>query len=127
MQMSLLLREITPEAVLHALESAVGEAKGLSAQVLVTSIMGVHAPADERRLRQVIEKLRIDGHPICATPSSGYFLAANGEDIDKTGAFLVSRAMTTLRQVCAMKRRAVPDLYGQLGLPLPSDSDEVSS
>ena len=44
------------------------------------------------------------------------------------GGFLLGRAMTSLQQIGAMKRIALPDLYGQLGLqaqaPTTHDHDE---
>lgn len=123
MQLQLLPREITPATVLTALEGCIGPANGMTATQLTQTITGRHNAADERRLRQVIEQLRLDGHAVCATPAHGYFMAATAADIDQTGAFLVARAMTSLRQWCAMKHRAVPDLYGQLGLPLPANQD----
>lgn len=123
MQLALLPREITPETVLVALRSRVGAANGLTAAELARQITGRHAAADERRLRQVIEQLRLDGHAICATPEEGYHLAANADDLNRTCLYLARRGMTTFRQVAAMKRVALPDLYGQLGLPHPPQQD----
>jgi len=121
MQLPLLSREVTPDTVLHALVQRIGPANGITAGDLAREITGRVAPADERRLRQVIEQLRLDGHAICATPEAGYHLAANAEDLNRTCVFLVKRLVTTARQVAAMKRVALPDLYGQLGLPAPED------
>lgn len=122
MQPALFPREITPEAVLHALVRRVGPANGISATDLAFAITGRTCAADERRLRQVIEQLRLEGHGICATPESGYHMAANAEDLNRTCVFLVKRLVSTARQVAAMKRVALPDLYGQLGLPTPEDN-----
>lgn len=123
MQLSLLPREITPDTVLSALSSCVGEANGMSASQLAFQITGRQCTADERRLRQVIEQLRLDGHGICATPEAGYHLAANADDLNRTCVFLVKRLVSTARQVAAMKRVAMPDLFGQLGLPAPSNDE----
>lgn len=124
-QLALLHRVLSPESVLQALQDCVGEANGLTATRLVEMILGTRSAADERRLRQIVEHLRLQGHRICAHPTSGYYLAANPAEVDCTCAFLVQRAMTSLRQACAMRRVAVPDLYGQLGLPLtPETSHE---
>ena len=118
MQLALLPREITPETVLAALQGRIGRASGLTAEELAHAITGTHGAGDLRRLRTVVEQLRRDGHAVCATPRHGYYLAANAADLDETCAFLLDRAMTTLRQIAAMKRVAMPDLRGQLGLPL---------
>jgi hypothetical protein len=118
MQPDLFQRDLTPDTVLAALQDCVGEANGRTAEQLVHTITGRTAEADKRRLRQVIEALRTAGHPVCGQPALGYFLAANAAELDRGCVFLVGRSMTTLRQVCAMKRVALPDLRGQLGLPL---------
>ncbi|MFC3716836.1 hypothetical protein ACFONC_11805 [Luteimonas soli] len=125
MQLQLLTREITPHTVLDALVRRPGAANGASAKALASEILGTTAePADERRLRQVIEQLRNDGHAVCATPESGYHHAADADDLNRTCVFLTRRAVSTLRQVAAMKRVAMPDLYGQLGLPDPDEQGE---
>lgn len=127
MQPSLFDREITPDTVLEALLRRVGPANGASAKRLASDILGTIAePGDERRLRQVIEQLRNDGHAVCATPEEGYHHAANADDLNRTCVYLTRRAMTTLRQVAAMKRVAMPDLYGQLGLKPPTDEGATS-
>ena len=113
-------REITPDTVLDALASRVGPANGLTVHALASLILG--APADaaaERTLRQVIVKLRQDGVPVCATPADGYHMPSSAVDLQQTCVHLTQRAMTTLRQVAAMQRVALPDFYGQLGLPAP--------
>lgn len=120
-QIPLLPREVTPDTVLHALVRRVGPANGITAAALAQEITGRLNAADERRLRQVIEQLRLEGHAICATPEAGYHVAANAEDLNRTCVFLVKRLVSTARQVAAMKRVALPDLYGQLGLPAPED------
>lgn len=125
MQPSLFDRDITPESVLEALVRRVGPANGASAKQLASEVLGTAAePADERRLRQCIEKLRDDGHPVCATPDEGYHHAANADDLNRTCLFLTKRAVATLRKVYAMKRVALPDLYGQLGLEPPTNDEE---
>lgn len=124
MQLPLLQRDITPDTVLSALVRRIGPANGISAKELATELLGtVSEAADERRLRKVVDKLRNDGHAVCATPEEGYHHAANADDLNRTCVFLTRRAVTTLRQVAAMKRVALPDLYGQLGLPTPSNDE----
>jgi hypothetical protein len=118
MQFALIPADLTPETVLDALRSYVGAANGISAADLVASITGRRSAADERRLRQVVEALRIAGHRVCADPAHGYHLAANGDELDKTCLFLHARAMTSITQIAAMKRVQVPELRGQLRLPM---------
>lgn len=120
MQTDLFCHDLTPDAVLAALQ--VGEVRGQTAEQLVRAITGHRGTAEERRLRQVIEALRSAGHRICAHPGHGYYLAANDNELDRACSFLLDRAMTSLRQVSAMKRVALPDLRGQLGLPLEKSS-----
>lgn len=113
---------LTPDTVLAVLQTSVGEAHGVTAEQLVLAITGRRSDADQRRLRSVIEALRTAGHRICANPTHGYYLAANENELDRSCSFLFDRAMTSLRQVSAMKRVALPDLRGQLGLPLEQNS-----
>lgn len=112
----LFTQTMTPEAVLAALP--VGEAQGCTAEALVLAISGRRSAADERRLRLMIEALRHAGHRVCAHPAHGYYLAQNDDELDRCCDFLLDRAMTSLRQVSAMRRVALPDLRGQLGLSL---------
>lgn len=123
MQLSLLPREITPDTVLAALQRRIGEANGMTAAALTFDITGRQSAADERRLRDVIVQLRLEGHAICSHPTVGYYMAATAADLTKACTYLVERALTSLRQVSAMKHVALPDLYGQLGLPMPANED----
>lgn len=109
---------ISPDHVLLVLQGHIGAANGVTACALVRALVIDHTPADERRLRSVIEHLRREGHAICADPGHGYFMAANESDLDATCEFLYGRALTSLQQVAAMKKVAMPDLRGQLRLPL---------
>jgi hypothetical protein len=70
-----------------------------------------------RVARQLISELRNEGHHVCAHPSAGYFIAETADELDATCKFLTDRALSSLKQVAAMKRVSMPDLYGQLNLP----------
>jgi hypothetical protein len=59
---------------------------------------------------------------VCGHPSTGYHLAGTAAELDRTCEFLFGRSMTSLKQVSAMKRVTLPDLRGQLGLPLKKES-----
>lgn len=105
--------------VLRALTRHIGKHNGASVDQLVTEITGdtVRDKYAERRVRDAVVHLRNEGHHVCAHPSSGYYMAATPEELEETCAFLIERAMTTLKQVAAMKRISLPDLRGQLHLP----------
>ncbi len=111
-------RELTPSLVLDVLCDHIGADNGISARDLVRKVCGISTAAGERRLRNVIEALRTAGHQIGAQPSTGYFVAVSDGELDATCEFLYGRAMTSLRQIAAMKRVAMPDLRGQLRLNL---------
>lgn len=114
--------QITPDRVLAILSQCIGKEHGISITELTArcdqDYWLTHGTClSERQVRKVIEQLRMDGHHICAHPSTGYHLAASPEELDHTCLFLHERAMTTLKQVAAMKRVSLPDLRGQLNLP----------
>lgn len=117
-------RELTPSIVLDVLANHAGAAAGISARDLVRKICGISVEAGERRLRSMIEQLRLAGHPIAATPANGYFLARTDAELDETCEFLYARAMTSLQQVAALRRVALPDLRGQLRLLPPKTVSE---
>ena len=116
---------ITPEAVLDALKRRIGKANGITATALVIYLVEDASAAAERKLRACIEHLRSQGHPVCATPGDGYFMAANDEELKETCEFLRGRALTSLRQENAMRRIALPELAGQLGLLPVTNQGEV--
>lgn len=125
MQLALIPCEITPFTVLQALARRIGPANGATVRELASEILGTTSdPSDERLLRQVIEKLRDDGHPVCATPEEGYHLAADAADLERTLRFLVNRFIGTARRVYAMRKVAMPDFFGQLGLSTSVTDDQ---
>jgi len=111
-------RLLTPATVLDFLADHVGAANALTARQCVQAICGFATAQGERHLRQIVVELRRIGHPVCATPVHGYFMAANDAELDETCEFLLDRAITSLTQIGALRRVAMPDLRGQLGLPL---------
>lgn len=123
-QADLYAQELTPHAVRAALR--MGSAHGQTAEQLVRVLLGKHSAAAERQLRDVIVALRLAGHAICAEPTHGYYIAADSSELNRCCEFLLARSMTSLRQISAMKRVSLPDLRGQLGLPLEKqhESDE---
>lgn len=110
---------MTKDDVLKALRGHIGRDNGQRADLLVMEITGGHTCAPcERRLRQIITELRMEGHHICAHPETGYFIARDEAELNATARFLYERAMCSLGQVAAMKRVSLPDLAGQLRIDL---------
>ncbi len=111
---------ITKQRVLNAFSSHIGRKKGIRAKNLVAEITGNWAErlfGAERQLRHIIVELRKEGHHICGSPSTGYFIAENEKELNETCEFLYHRAMTSLEQISKMKKTSLPDLRGQLRLP----------
>lgn len=112
---------ITAARVLAALSRHIGAKNGISARLLALAVTDLAPGGDtrraERQLRHVITALRLEGQHICGTPETGYFMAENDAELDRTCSFLYERAMTGLQQIARMKRVSLPDLRGQLKLP----------
>lgn len=116
------MQSSTPEhraAVLDVLRDHIGQDSGITARALVAAVNERHPQCaiSERDLRVIVTDLRKDGRHLCAHPSHGYFMAANAEELERTVSFLRQRAMSSLQQITAMQRQAVPDLHGQQRLP----------
>lgn len=111
--------DITPDRVLFVLSRHIGQENGVKATRLAQEVRDslIASAADERAVRTAVVALRKSGHHICAHPSTGYFLAANEDELIKSCAYLFDRAMCSLEQVAAMRRESLPDLRGQLRLP----------
>lgn len=113
------MMQITAAAVLSELQHHIGQDKGIHVRELVQRITGQSTATEplERKVREVITELRLQGQHVCGHPSTGYFMAATAEELQKTCGFLYSRSMTGLRQVAAMRDISMPDLRGQFHLP----------
>lgn len=112
-------QQITPSQVLTELSHHIGKDNGIHVRDLVARITGQLLVSEqlERKVRQVVTDLRMEGHHVCAHPASGYFMAASADELNETCEFLYERAMTGLTQVSRMKQISLPDLRGQLHLP----------
>lgn len=111
--------EINRNSVLQELSHHIGKENGIKGKDLVVEILWeTGTDADERKLREVVEELRLEGHHVCAHPANGYFIAANDEELNESCVFLYKRAMKSLTQISAMKKASLPDLRGQLGLKI---------
>lgn len=112
------MADITPEAVLEVLSRHIGADSGIGVQALTSAVLGeLPWPGAQRAVRAAVVTLRNQGHHVCAHPSTGYFIAANDAELDRTCEYLYGRAMCSLEQVSAMRRVSLPDLRGQLRLP----------
>lgn len=56
-----------------------------------------------RAIRNLVSELRLDGHPICAHPKTGYYLAATQEELDATCQYLRERALHSLKLFSKLK------------------------
>lgn len=115
------MTQITRDRLLQVLAWHVGEDNGVPIAGLADLCAGERLHERERefvqrRIRKLVEELRSEGHHICATPAAGYYIAETPEELERSCRFLFDRAMTSLRQVAAMKRVSLPDLEGQLNL-----------
>lgn len=109
---------ITPALVLNELSKHVGQKNGIHVRELIQAATGqvfTSAPM-ERKVRQIVVELRMEGHQICAHPATGYFMAATPAELQETCKFLSDRAMSSLKQIQRMQKVALPELLGQLQL-----------
>lgn len=113
------MSEISTTAVLQALSHHIGADNGVPVTTLAREALNhmLTTPADERAVRSAIVDLRRQGQHVCAHPSTGYFMAANEAELQRSCAYLFDRAMCSLEQVAAMRKVSLPDLRGQLRLP----------
>lgn len=113
------MTQITPSSVLGELQHHIGAANGIHVRELVYRITGsvMREEALERKVREIVTELRMEGQHVCGHPSSGYFMAETPEELQATCEFLYQRALTGLKQISRMKNVSLPDLRGQLHLP----------
>jgi hypothetical protein len=115
-----LSEKVTPHKVLAVLQAShMGREHGVNITALTRAVVKTApTPGQERSVRFAISVLRDSGHPICAHPNDGYFYAKNDAEVSETCEFLFSRAMHSLKQIASLKRKAMPELRGQLGLEI---------
>lgn len=122
--------QITTESVLAELDHHRGQGKGIHVKDLVMHITGqlVTCDALERSVRKLVNELRMEGHPICAHPTHGYYLAETHAELEQTCNFLRSRAMSSLKAYSRLRRITASQLLGvKTNLPdAPTDSNEES-
>lgn len=116
------MQQITNEIVLAELAHHRGQAKGIHVKDLVMHITGQLATSDAqaRAVRKAVADLRMDGQPICAHPTYGYFMAETHAELSHTRNFLRARAMTSIKAYNRLKRAI--GLNQLLGLPAQTQS-----
>lgn len=103
----------TSSQLLAVLSRHIGADNGIRAADLAREL-----DAEERHVRTLVTALRDDGCGVCAHPKTGYFIAANAEEMERYYLkFIEARCMTGLRQIARARKIALPDLIGQLKLP----------
>jgi biotin operon repressor len=102
---------MTTGELLSALTGHIGKANGISADHLA-QVLGCNA----RKVRVYISQARRDGAAVCGTPETGYYIAANAEELEETCQFLRSRALHSLSLEAVLRRVPLVDLIGQLHL-----------
>lgn len=101
----------TRHDLLAYLARHVGEANGATCSQIAGNLH-----TDERRVRALISALREDGIAVCGHPATGYYIARTPEELERTCAFLRSRAMHSLVLESRLRQIPLPELLGQLHL-----------
>lgn len=107
---------ITLDRVLDVLSRHVGAVHGCSIEQLTYEVTCTYPSkeGEERRVRKIVSDLREAGIAICASPSTGYFIAETAEELEGCCRFLRSRAMHSLTLESRLRKVALGELLGQL-------------
>ena len=97
--------------LLAALSRHQGADNGIAAEVLARDLA-----CDARHVRSLVSELRLEGVALCGHPKTGYYIAATPEELERTCAFLRSRAMHSLVLESKLRHVPLPELLGQLRL-----------
>ncbi|MEM1153647.1 MAG: hypothetical protein AAGI44_05870 [Pseudomonadota bacterium] len=121
--MPLTTQTVKDELLLHPGVQRAIKAPELAAKILKT----VPTDGDTRTVRKLVKELRLKGEPICSHSSSGYWWAANPEELQAACEFLRGKALSSLKQYSYLRRFVLPKLTGQLSLVnQPTDEPEPS-
>ncbi len=117
---------ITAMQVVELLQRHPGKDQGLKAREMVELLTNQRSgPAMERRLRQLVELLRKQGFPICATPEHGYWWAETPEEIHHCIAWHRARSLHSLMIAGRLKKYGIPLLTGQQVLPIAEAMPQI--
>ena len=97
--------------VLAALTIRPGKANGIAGADLALVL-----DLKEREIRHAISDLRMEGVAVCGHPRTGYYIAANPEELEETCSFLRDRALHSLTLESKLRHVPLPELLGQLRL-----------
>jgi biotin operon repressor len=101
----------TCHTLLSVLSSHIGQSNGINVKGLAALL-----DCTERMVRKLVSELREDGTAVCGRPNTGYFIAANAEELEETCQFLRGRAMHSLHLESKLRNMPLPDLIGQMHL-----------
>lgn len=96
-------KSVTTAALKVALK--IGKANGKSVETLAFEL-----DTTERGVRRLVDDLIDEGTPVCAHPTTGYYIAATWEEVEATYSWLRSRGLHSLSK--ASKLRAAFNLEG---------------
>lgn len=102
----------TSSQLITVLSRHIGKGNGIGVKQLAVTL-----GTKERHVRSLVADLRDDGHAICGTPKSGYYIASTPAELEETCVFLRNRAMHSLRLESRLRHIPLPDLIGQLHVP----------
>lgn len=101
----------------------IGKDKAVSRWELVTRIFGAEAAANrgnnnpfDRQIREVIEKYRTLDLIVSSSSASGYWLAADMNDIDEIASEYDKRSLKMLEKARTLRKRGVEKFGGQMEL-----------
>ena len=97
--------------LLNVLSRHIGKGNGVTASELAALL-----DITPRQVRSLVTELRMDGKAVCGKPETGYFIAANSEELEETCQFLRSRSLHALTLEARLRRVPLPDLMGQIHL-----------
>jgi len=110
--------KIDPEKLILFLQvNCRGSKNGIRGVDLVAALNPLMGKYGDRHLREVVSALRDEGYPICSKPETGYYWAESSEEIKEICAWFHARAVSSLKVISRLKRKALPILEGQLFIP----------
>ena len=99
------------DALLAILSRHIGRGNGVTAQN-VAELLDTYS----RNVRTLITELRMDGIAVCGKPETGYYIAADSEELEETCQFLRGRALHSLHLEACLRKVPLADLVGQMRL-----------
>lgn len=102
----------TVHQLLAALSRHIGRENGIGVKALAERL-----DIEERQVRALVSAARDGGAAICAHPTTGYFMAATDEELERYYIrYIEARSLHGLRLVSRARKLALPDYLGQLKL-----------